>query len=216
LGLTRYSANDNTERSSKKTIQPDDVFDAVRDLEFEAFLPRLEAEFRSMCFVCLGALRLLTTLAYSHIEYSTTMCDKRNSYRRKIREEAKPKSGTDAANGTDASELGADASAMDGVAGSEAQNAASSSAKDGTDGERAKKKLRRSPGADGEEDIDEDLNIHEDEDIPDDEDMDEDEEPDEVEEEEDQPVPGEDKEDLLEERAVVEVEDEAIDDEDSD
>ncbi|KAF2094856.1 histone-fold-containing protein, partial [Rhizodiscina lignyota] len=38
------SANENALRSNKKTIQPRDVFDAVHDLEFDAFLPRLEAE----------------------------------------------------------------------------------------------------------------------------------------------------------------------------
>ena len=34
-------------RGGKKTIQPRDVLDAVKELEFEAFLPRLEAELQS-------------------------------------------------------------------------------------------------------------------------------------------------------------------------
>jgi hypothetical protein len=45
------SANENSMRSNKKTIQPADVFDAIRDLEFEPFLPRLEAELKSKCLI---------------------------------------------------------------------------------------------------------------------------------------------------------------------
>jgi hypothetical protein len=42
-----YSANDNAMRLSKKTIQPKDVLDAIHDLEFDSFLPRLESELTS-------------------------------------------------------------------------------------------------------------------------------------------------------------------------
>ncbi len=37
-------------RANKKTIQPQDVLDAIKELEFDAFLPRLEAELQSEYF----------------------------------------------------------------------------------------------------------------------------------------------------------------------
>ena len=43
-------------RGGKKTIQPRDVLDAVKELEFEAFLPRLEAELQSTFTMPLGNL----------------------------------------------------------------------------------------------------------------------------------------------------------------
>lgn len=43
-------------RGGKKTIQPRDVLDAVKELEFEAFLPRLEAELQSTLTMPLGNL----------------------------------------------------------------------------------------------------------------------------------------------------------------
>ncbi|KAF2496019.1 histone-fold-containing protein [Lophium mytilinum] len=56
---------ENTMRGGKKTINPKDVLDAVKELEFEAFLPRLEAELQ---------------------KYNAIQCDKRNTYRKKIRD----------------------------------------------------------------------------------------------------------------------------------
>jgi DNA polymerase epsilon subunit 3 len=47
---------------------PKDIFDAMTDLEFEAFLPRLEAEVT---------------------KFTSIQADKRNSYRKKVREEKK-------------------------------------------------------------------------------------------------------------------------------
>jgi hypothetical protein len=47
ISLTTSSANENAQRSSKKTIQPKDVLDALTDLEFGSFVPRLEAELAS-------------------------------------------------------------------------------------------------------------------------------------------------------------------------
>ncbi|KZF22231.1 histone-fold-containing protein [Xylona heveae TC161] len=41
--LSSY-ANEAAQRANKKTIMPNDVFDAIKEIEFEAFLPRLEAE----------------------------------------------------------------------------------------------------------------------------------------------------------------------------
>ncbi|KAF2452423.1 histone-fold-containing protein, partial [Lineolata rhizophorae] len=59
-------ANENASRTGKKTIQPRDVIEAINELEFEPFLPRLEAEAE---------------------KYNAIQCDKRNTYRRRVREE---------------------------------------------------------------------------------------------------------------------------------
>lgn len=45
------SANENAQSSGKKTIMPPDVVAALKDAEFEDFLPRLEAELKSMCLL---------------------------------------------------------------------------------------------------------------------------------------------------------------------
>ncbi|KAF1989527.1 histone-fold-containing protein [Aulographum hederae CBS 113979] len=63
-------ANENAQRANKKTIQPKDIFDSIYDLGFDVFLPRLQAELE---------------------KYNTIQCDKRNTYRRKVREEQKIK-----------------------------------------------------------------------------------------------------------------------------
>lgn len=42
------SSNDNAQASGKKTIAPHDVIAALKDAELEHFLPRLEAELKSM------------------------------------------------------------------------------------------------------------------------------------------------------------------------
>ncbi|KAF2089017.1 histone-fold-containing protein [Saccharata proteae CBS 121410] len=59
-------ASDIASRQNKKTIQPRDVFEALKELEFEAFIPRVEGELQ---------------------RYNTIQCDKRNSYRRRLKEE---------------------------------------------------------------------------------------------------------------------------------
>lgn len=46
--LTCGSSNDNAQASGKKTIAPQDVIAALKDAELESFLPRLEAELKSM------------------------------------------------------------------------------------------------------------------------------------------------------------------------
>ncbi|KAF2401187.1 histone-fold-containing protein [Trichodelitschia bisporula] len=63
-------ANDNALRGGKKTIQPENVFEAMADLEMGDFVPRLEAELK---------------------KYNAMQCEKRNNYRRKIRDEQKAK-----------------------------------------------------------------------------------------------------------------------------
>ncbi|KAF2162344.1 hypothetical protein M409DRAFT_69233 [Zasmidium cellare ATCC 36951] len=60
------NSNDNAQASGKKTIAPHDVIAALKDAELEMFLPRLEAELK---------------------KYNETQCDKRNTYRRKVKEE---------------------------------------------------------------------------------------------------------------------------------
>ncbi|KAF2199943.1 histone-fold-containing protein, partial [Delitschia confertaspora ATCC 74209] len=67
-------ARENVERAGKKTIQPKDVLQAVTDLEFPGFLERLEAEVE---------------------KYTSTLYEKRTSYRAKVREEQKAKKSGD-------------------------------------------------------------------------------------------------------------------------
>lgn len=86
------SANENTQRQNKKTIQPKDVLDALKDIEFDFFESRLSQELE---------------------KYNNMQCDKRNTYRRRIKEEAKAKQTGDETNGIEdlTSETGAGAAA---------------------------------------------------------------------------------------------------------
>jgi DNA polymerase epsilon subunit 3 len=67
-----HSAAEHAARTGKKTVMPKDVFDAMTELEFSAFLPRLEAE--------VG-------------KFTSIQADKRNSYRKKVREDKKAAKG---------------------------------------------------------------------------------------------------------------------------
>ncbi|KAI9682604.1 MAG: hypothetical protein M1822_006902 [Bathelium mastoideum] len=60
------SAQDAAQAADKSTIRPKDVLEAVKELEFDDFIPRLEIELE---------------------KYNTEQCNKRNSYRRQKREE---------------------------------------------------------------------------------------------------------------------------------
>ncbi|CZT22665.1 uncharacterized protein RCC_08370 [Ramularia collo-cygni] len=60
------NSNDNAQAGGKKTILPQDVMAALKDAELEEFLPRLDAELK---------------------KYNEIQCDKRNAYRRKVKEE---------------------------------------------------------------------------------------------------------------------------------
>ncbi|KAK0274044.1 hypothetical protein LTR35_011837 [Friedmanniomyces endolithicus] len=60
------TAYENAQLSNKKTIMPPDVVTALKDAEFEGFLPRLDAELK---------------------KYNDIQCDKRNTYRRKVKED---------------------------------------------------------------------------------------------------------------------------------
>ncbi|KAF2717573.1 histone-fold-containing protein [Polychaeton citri CBS 116435] len=72
------AANENAQGSGKKTIMPPDVFQALKDSDLGDFLPRLEAELK---------------------KYNETQCDKRNNYRRRVKEEKAAAVATD--EGTD-------------------------------------------------------------------------------------------------------------------
>ncbi|KAK4978407.1 hypothetical protein LTR28_005767 [Elasticomyces elasticus] len=80
--------NEAAQAAGKKTIQPLDVMAAIKELEFEEFLPRLEAELESKSRISY----VNPTLIIDHgvlilsAEYNTIQCEKRNSYRRKVKE----------------------------------------------------------------------------------------------------------------------------------
>lgn len=179
------SANDNAQRANKKTIQPRDVFDAVHDLEFDGFMERLEQEL---------------------IKYNAVQCDKRNTYRRKVKEEQL------------AQKAAAAKEALEGAApeGEKKPEAADE------DGERAAKKVRVEGGeavAVGEEDDDDvDMDHDQGEDEQDDDENEEDVEDDDAEEEDADDAHPEDQlvEDPLEEREEEGVGDEALEGEESD
>ncbi|KAF2145345.1 uncharacterized protein K452DRAFT_243282 [Aplosporella prunicola CBS 121167] len=59
-------ASDVAARQNKKTIQPKDVLEALKEIEFEQFTERVDRELQ---------------------RYNTIQCDKRNTYRRKVKEE---------------------------------------------------------------------------------------------------------------------------------
>ncbi|KAF2638036.1 hypothetical protein P280DRAFT_471685 [Massarina eburnea CBS 473.64] len=65
-------------RSNKKTVMPNDVFDAMHELEFEFMLPRLQAEVN---------------------KFTSIQADKRNTYRKKVREEKKAVKDKETTNG---------------------------------------------------------------------------------------------------------------------
>ncbi|KAJ4367365.1 hypothetical protein N0V83_006946 [Neocucurbitaria cava] len=73
LIVTIYSAAEHAQRSGKKTIMPQDVFAAMTELEFDFMLPRLEAEVT---------------------KFTSIQADKRNTYRKKVREEKKAATST--------------------------------------------------------------------------------------------------------------------------
>ncbi|CAO2650408.1 Nn.00g017000.m01.CDS01 [Neocucurbitaria sp. VM-36] len=99
-------AAEHAQRSGKKTIMPQDVFSAMTELEFEFMLPRLEAEVT---------------------KFTSIQADKRNTYRKKVREEKKAATSTPSkpSNGDDVGDAGGD------------------------DTERAAKRARRSSVGDG-------------------------------------------------------------------
>ncbi|KAK6006509.1 hypothetical protein QM012_006919 [Aureobasidium pullulans] len=120
------NSNEYAQLGGKKTIQPADVIAALKENEFEHFIPRLEAELK---------------------KYNTVQCDKRNSYRRKIREEKASKLGEDGKPTDSGAENGdADASMLDAT---EMSAVNGHSRNDGE--EPPSKKLRREAGEDEDE-----------------------------------------------------------------
>ncbi|CAK1356131.1 DNA polymerase epsilon subunit D [Cercospora beticola] len=189
------NSNDNAQAAGKKTIAPQDVMAALKDSEYEMFIPRLEAELK---------------------KYNDTQCDKRNTYRRKV------KADKDAATDKPTGEGETSEIAKDGEATAATTNGASNAgAEDETD--RPAKKLKAENGAavtpGGDEDmVDDDGDDEQDANDQDDEEEDdeegaEDEVPDEEESEDDQPM-----EDALEEQVedAGGIRDEALDQSDSD
>jgi DNA polymerase epsilon subunit 3 len=68
-----YSAADHAARSNKKTVMPKDVFDAMHDLEFDFMLKRVQDEVE---------------------RFTSIQADKRNTYRKKVREDKKAAQGS--------------------------------------------------------------------------------------------------------------------------
>lgn len=60
-----HSAAEYAARGGKKTVMPKDVFDALQELEFEGMLQRVEAEVQ---------------------KFTSIQADKRNTYRKKVRD----------------------------------------------------------------------------------------------------------------------------------
>lgn len=69
---TTNSAAEHAARSGKKTVMPKDVFDALQELEFDFMLQRVEAEVN---------------------KFTSIQADKRNTYRKKVRDEKKAAQG---------------------------------------------------------------------------------------------------------------------------
>jgi DNA polymerase epsilon subunit 3 len=75
------SAAENAQRSGKKTVMPQDVYAAMKELEFDFMLPRLEAEVT---------------------QFTSIQADKRNTYRKKVRDEKKAAKDPQVPNGSGA------------------------------------------------------------------------------------------------------------------
>ncbi|KAK4634720.1 DNA polymerase epsilon subunit D [Fulvia fulva] len=191
------NSNDNAQASGKKTISPQDVMAALKDAELENFLPVVEAQLK---------------------KYNEIQCDKRNTYRRKVKEEkAKdaPPEGEGDAEGAASGVASKDGEVVPGANGTANGHA------DIEDGERPVKKLKgdagvaMAPGADDADDEDmaddQDADANDDEEAADDDVEDEDDEDQTMEDALEEQEPEDDDDD---ERG--ELRDEALDEPDSD
>jgi len=170
--------------SGRKTISPNDVYNALKEYEYQAFLPRVQAEVA---------------------KYNEVQCDKRNSYRKRVKADkaaVDPEDGkdTDAMDDTDAA----------------ISNAVANGKRSGED-EPPSKKIRREPGDevdDGDEDVEDEAADDEPEEDEDGEEDDGEEAEDEEAEDDEQAEEGmqEDDDDLV----SGEIRDEALDELDSD
>jgi DNA polymerase epsilon subunit 3 len=204
------SSNEIALSSGKKTISPQDVMEALKDCEFEDFLDRLHQELRSM-YCRHDHLKVVTSIHLPHlrtkiyVEYSDIQCNKRNTYRRKVKEEKQA-----------ASQLEGDQAAAEGDT-SIATNGELEHA-EGDDADRPIKKLKADDGTAVDPDTtgldDEDMEDEVD-DVPDGDDQADDEGDDEVEDEmedEEDEEPAEVAREADDEVAVGGMRDEALDD----
>ncbi|KAK8156065.1 histone-fold-containing protein [Phyllosticta citrichinensis] len=187
-------ASDIAARQNKKTIQPKDVLDALKELEFEMFVDRTNDEL---------------------IKYTEIQCTKRNSYRRRVKDEkraAEDAGGHTSGTGT----VGPDGSIIS--VGPVDEDGAGQSSMAGGQLSNTQPFSKR-PRLDLTEDGDQDMDGDEGEDEGDEEGEDEDgQDEDEDEEEDEEGEEGDegDREDLLEEREDREEGDEAMEGEESD
>ncbi|KAF1357026.1 histone-fold-containing protein [Delphinella strobiligena] len=172
------NAMDNASGAGKKTIQPQDVLVALKDTEFEFMIPRIEAELK---------------------KYNTVQCDKRNSYRRKVKaDKAAAQAPSDPNNPS--APITADLTTLNSTATSPVPEA---------DEDRPAKKIRRDD-EEGDEDVDdgaEDVAEDDEGEIDEDEEMEEEEDEVADDDELDNGVPGESRE---QEEDSLEDEDERI------
>ncbi|KAL1618921.1 hypothetical protein SLS54_007037 [Diplodia seriata] len=211
-------ASDIAARQNKKTIQPKDVLDALKELEFDMFIDRTNNELN---------------------KYQEIQCTKRNTYRRRVKDEKRAAEGGSTAAGAAAGNPDHDdndTSALSlAAAGNNNNNnnptpailaagGSAASANGGhqpaldANGEPVAKKARVDHdvnGGDHDMDEDEGEEEEEEEEEPEDEEEEEEEEEEDEEDEEGEGGKGE-QEDLLEEKAAREDEDEALDGEESD
>ncbi|KAF2771645.1 histone-fold-containing protein [Teratosphaeria nubilosa] len=180
-------SSDNAQSSGKKTILPQDVLASLKDAEFENFLPRLEAELK---------------------KYNDIQCDKRNTYRKKVKDDKAA-----AAEKETPSEGGPNGES----AAATANGATTNGHTEGENGERPAKKLKGDTGQSVVRDADDETSRQDeddhDEDVDDDDDGDED-GADNDDDAEDEAQDEDAADDVEEERG--EVRDEALDGSDSD
>ncbi|KAF2154609.1 histone-fold-containing protein [Myriangium duriaei CBS 260.36] len=153
------SASENALASGKKTIMPHDVFAALKDQEFEALVPRVQAEMA---------------------KYNEIQSDKRNTYRRSKKAEqvaAAAAAGGDGDDAMDELAMGDEIVANVGTNGADAEEA-----------ERPSKKVRREDGdevaSDGVEEDEEEIVEEEEEESGEEDEVEEEEEVEEDEEDE--------------------------------
>jgi len=184
--LTQTSADEWASMSGRKTISPNDVYNALKEYEYQAFLPRVQAEVA---------------------KYNEVQCDKRNSYRKRVKADkaaVDPEDGkdTDAMDDTDAA----------------ISNAVANGKRSGED-EPPSKKIRREPGDeahDGDEDVEGEGPDDEPEEDEDEEEEDDGEEPEAEEEAEDDEPADEGMQEDDDDLVSGEIRDEALDEPDSD
>ncbi|KAF1825969.1 histone-fold-containing protein [Dissoconium aciculare CBS 342.82] len=188
------NSNDNAQAAGKKTISPLDVIAALKDAEFEGFVPRLEAELK---------------------KYNDIQSDKRNNYRKKVKGE---KSNTTTTNDESEIQTDADVSVLAEKSngnGVDAEGSRPAKKLRRANGDASVAEDNETDGDDEDEGQDADENA-EDDDEEDDEAAEDAEEADEDEEEEDETMEDSQDDEDPDARPRNELQDEALDDPDSD